>query len=67
MLLPWLQATDLSFNFHMRLNGLQYGMTATHLRLRTRVYWTTFNTATLLVAMENGPKVDPAAAELVFA
>jgi hypothetical protein len=49
----------------MRLNGLQYGMTAIHVQLPTEICWASFDVATLLVAIENWPNIGRAAAELV--
>ncbi|KAG9200059.1 hypothetical protein G6514_007655 [Epicoccum nigrum] len=66
MLHPWLQTRTISFHLHMRLNGLQYGMTTTHITFHREVYWAQYDVATMLAALNNDMR-DAAVDELIAA
>jgi len=57
-ILPWLQATRLSFDFVVRLSCLPLGISAQHADLHYKVWWILYDVKHIRIALESGPGQD---------
>lgn len=64
-LLPWLQASNLTFDLVVRMNGLNFGMSDTYVQQYGSVYWSSYNLGEIKDALESGPGSDAKTDELI--
>jgi hypothetical protein len=64
-LLPWPQASNLTFDLVIRMNGLNFGMSDTFSQQNGSVCWASYKLDAIKDALESGPGSDPQTDELI--